>query len=154
MHRPMWILGLFAVVTLGVSETASAGIFFHRHHAHDEKPHPTPEPGKPRHFCHTLERAGFPNTLARHVEPTNAGDSHGYYVGGGGGHGSGARCRNEGTFGWDYTGVHFPRKVNLGWNHGRKNQGGTGAYKTDGPFEVPNIFEAELPKIHHREGGE
>ncbi len=154
MRIAMMIPGLVAVAILNPSGSASAGIFSHLHQGHAEKPHPTPDPGKPRHICHTFERAGFPNTMANHVQPSNAGDSYGYYVGGGGGHGSGPRCTNEGTYGWDYTGIHFPRKVILGWNHGRKAQGGTGAYKTDGPFEVPNIFEAELPKIHHRGGGE
>ena len=153
MRRPF---ALAAVVFVIGSASASAGIFFHRHE-HEERPHPTPEPGEKRHFCHNHERAGGPLTLSNHLEPTNAGDFYGYYVGGGGGHGSGTRCREEGTFGWDYTGVHFPRRVILGWNHGTRYQGGSGYYKTDGPFEVPNIFEAELPKIHHHgeeaEGG-
>lgn len=150
MPRLSATLGLSAAMVMAWAASAPAGIFFHRRD-HGERPHPTPDAGKPRPFCHAHERAGFPLDLRDHLQPTDAGDSHGAYVGGGGGHGSGPRCRQEGTFGWDYTGIHVPRRVFLGWNHGRRYQGGTGAYATDGPFEVPNIFEAELPKLHHRE---
>ena len=148
-RRAMALLGLLAANAPG---TAEAGVFFHRHEVldHEERPHPTPEPGEPRHICHTLERAGRPDSLARHLEPTDAGDASGYYVGGGGGgRSAGPRCREEGTFGWDYTGFHLPRRVVLGWNHGRKVQAGTGSYKTDGPFEVPNVFATEPPKLPH-----
>lgn len=160
MRRRPWLAGLAPAVAMAMfSSSANAGGFlFHRHDAHcehHERPHPTPEPGAKRHICHTHERVGFPLLLRNHLEPTNAGDSYGYYVGGGGGHGSESRCREEGTYGWDYTGIHFPRRVALGWNHGRKSQGGTGRYQTDGPFEVPNVFAIEHPKVlHHAEGGE
>ncbi len=86
MRLAMMILSLGLTLSLGAITSAKAGIFFHRH---EEKPHPTPEPGTPRHICHTMAHAGFPNTLAKHLEPTNAGDSYGYYVGGGGGHSAG-----------------------------------------------------------------
>lgn len=153
MRRAFTIPGVFVALGLAWTGSASAGIFFHHEHEHEERPHPTPEPGEKRHFCHTHERAGSPLCLRKHLEPTNAGDSYGYYVGGDGGHGAGPRCRTEGTWGWDYTGIHLPRRVVLGWNHGLKHQGGAGSYKTDPPIEVPNVFEAELPKVfHHGEG--
>ena len=151
MPRRFAISGLSLALFLAWASSASAGHFFHRHE-HEERPHPTPEPGEKRPFCHTHERAGNPLGFADELEPTNPGGYSGYYVGGGGGHGSDLRCRTEGTYGWDYTGIHFPRNVMLGWNHGRRYQGGTGYYKTDGPFEVPNVFAAKLPKIHHHEG--
>ena len=139
-------------LVLAWSASASAGLFFHRHGGdHQERSHPTPDRGEPRHFCHDDDRAGNPRCLANHLQPSDAGDSYGYYVGGGGGHGSGPRCREEGTYGWDYTGIHFPRRVLLGWNHGRRTQGGTGYYHTDGPREIPNIFAIDLPK-HHKDG--
>lgn len=154
MRRYWMTLGVVGFVVMGWSASASAGLFFHRHgHEHEEKPHPTPEPGRPRHFCHNHERAGFPLSLRNHLQPTNNGDSYGYYVGGGGGHGSGPRCREEGTFGWDYVGIHFPRNVILGWNHGRKLQAGADVYKTETPVEVPNVF-AFPPKESHHGGGE
>jgi hypothetical protein len=39
---------------------------------------------------------------------------------------------DEGTFGWDYFGITFRKRVALNWTHGR-HQGGAGAYQTDGP---------------------
>ena len=159
MRRSLATTGLATALALAWATSATnAGWPFHGHDCdecghHAEKPHPTPDPGPKRHFCHTHERAGFPLCLSEHLAPTNEGDSYGYYVGGGGGHGAGSRCREEGTYGWDYTGIHFPRRVALGWNHGRKSQGGAGAYKTNPPFEVPNIFTPEARKAFlHLEG--
>jgi len=40
---------------------------------------------------------------------------------------------DEGTFGWDYFGVLFTKRIALNWSHGRRYQGGSGAYQTDGP---------------------
>jgi hypothetical protein len=59
----------------------------------------------------------------------------GYYVGGGCSRclTAGPRYPDEGTWGWDFRGRLIPRHVDLGWWHGRRYQGGTGAYKTDGP---------------------
>jgi hypothetical protein len=67
--------------------------------------------------------------------PSNNSHYIGYYVGGGCnclGHAD-PRRPDEGTWGWDYRGWLIPRWVNLGWWHGRRYQGGTGAYRTDGP---------------------
>jgi len=48
-------------------------------------------------------------------------------------------CRRptEGTFGYDYTGLHFKRNTWLLWTHGRREQGGLGRYETDGPRILP-----------------
>src|SRR5204862_219598 len=43
------------------------------------------------------------------------------------------RTLEEGTFGWDYFGILFNKRVALNFSHGRLDQGGFGAYKTDGP---------------------
>jgi hypothetical protein len=43
----------------------------------------------------------------------------------------------EGTFGYDYTGLHFKRNTWLLWTHGRREQGGLGRYETDGPRILP-----------------
>jgi hypothetical protein len=42
-------------------------------------------------------------------------------------------CPSDGTWGWDYVGRCLHPNVIFGWWHGRAYQGGTGAYKTDGP---------------------
>lgn len=82
---------------------------------------------------HAQQRAGCPNKVACYAHPSETTAYVGYRVGGGspcyGGHPSPA----EGTWGWDYQGCLFPRRVFLCWWHGRCYQGGTGAYKTDGP---------------------
>jgi hypothetical protein len=81
------------------------------------------------------QRAGYPQEVAPWARPSDTGRYVGYYVGGG--------CVNprkaeppypdDGTWGWDYLGGCFRRHVILGWWHGRRYQGGTGAYQTDGP---------------------
>jgi hypothetical protein len=80
-------------------------------------------------------RAGHPQELSIFARPSDNGGFLGYYLGGG--------CLSrrkaepptpdEGTWGWDFTGRWFTRRVDLGWWHGRRYQGGSGAYKTDGP---------------------
>jgi hypothetical protein len=64
----------------------------------------------------------------------------GYYVGGGCAWRGEPRYPDEGTYGWDYEGCYFARRVWLLWSHGRRYQGGTGAYASDGvqsPLSVP-----------------
>ena len=112
-----------------------AGAWHIPHHHRDG----TPEPGRPRALPHTDERAGCPRCLAHRTDYSNTHGGIGYFVGGGAAFGHGdSRCPNEGTWGWDETGFpHFRRRGTLGWWHGRKEQGGTGAYKTDG-VKVPD----------------
>jgi hypothetical protein len=80
-------------------------------------------------------RAGFPQETSRRARPSDTGRYTGYTVGGGS-----VRLRkgdpplpHEGTWGWDYVGGVFKRRVILNWWHGRRYQGGPGAYQTDGP---------------------
>src|SRR5262249_50871290 len=119
--------------------------WFHRHHREG-----TPPPGKPRCIPHTDERAGYPRLLAHHLQPSVTPGGIGYYVGGGGvclgkGH---PRHPEEGTWGWDETGFHrFQHRNILGWSHGRKYQGGTGAYMTDGPV-VPDLIYATTSTLN------
>jgi hypothetical protein len=79
-------------------------------------------------------RAGCPLWISRLAAPSNTRNNFGYYVGGGAAwrHGE-PRYLNEGTWGWDYNGILFPKRVALGWSHGARYQGGTGAYRTAGP---------------------
>jgi hypothetical protein len=150
-------LAAAALVVLAFAPSAGpqarAGELFHKlfhHHRHDEPPRgrPTPEPGCPRYFEHTHERAGMPLCVSGHAIPTNTPEYVGYYVGGGSCHGGDARCFEEGTFGWDYRGWHLPRRIFLGWNHGRRYQNGTGAYATDGP-PVPDVVFATTTTLRH-----
>jgi hypothetical protein len=79
-------------------------------------------------------RAGNPQSVARYARPSYTCRRYGgYYVGGGAPYHGDARCPDEGTWGWDYFGIIVKKRVALGWWHGAKEQGGTGAYATDGP---------------------
>lgn len=80
-------------------------------------------------------RAGCPQCISPLAKPTESPHEIGYYVGGGARERS--RCGeerrpHEGTWGTDYAGLLIPKRVELGWWHGRP-QGGTGSYRTDGP---------------------
>ncbi|MBY0229547.1 MAG: hypothetical protein K2W96_09735 [Gemmataceae bacterium] len=100
----------------------------------------TPERGRTRGDEGSFERAGNPQAVSPHARPSDTGAYVGYQVGGG----SWSRKRGEeptpeeGTWGWDYAGWCLPSRVILGWWHG-KPQGGTGAYKTDGPRPLETI---------------
>ena len=90
--------------------------------------------------------------LAEHLQPSTTPGGIGYYVGGGVplGHGQPRRC-DEGTWGWDETGCPWlPTRVRLLWTHGRRYQGGTGAYVTDGPHVPDRIagFYGGLKNLH------
>ena len=76
----------------------------------------------------------FPE-LPRLAMPSETKGNVGYHVGGGNPfpHHAEPRFADEGTWGWDYQGWLLPRRVINGWWHGRRYQGGTGTYKTDGP---------------------
>ncbi len=76
--------------------------------------------------------AGWPQCVSRWARPSSSCHESGYYVGGGAVFGGDARCTHEGTFGWDYNGRLFQKQIWLGWHHGRRSQGGVGAYRTDG----------------------
>ena len=77
-------------------------------------------------------RAGCPQSVAPWAKPSSERDERGYHVGGGAHFLGDARCNHEGTWGWDYHGRLFDKRVWLGWHHGRRDQGGVGAYRTDG----------------------
>jgi hypothetical protein len=137
-----WLNALFLVVGLSVPGAARA-----QDSAAPEHPTPvhhhnrgTPPPGKPRAIPHSDDRAGFPRDFAHHLEPSATSGGIGYYVGGGVPLGNRQlRRRDEGTWGWDETGWHrHRRRTILGWSRGRKYQGGTGAYATDGPH-LPDV---------------
>jgi hypothetical protein len=67
------------------------------------------------------------------ARPSDTGRYFGYYVGGGSAFRGDERLPCEGVWGWDYGGFRFVPRIDLLWNHGRRYQGGSGAYKTDGP---------------------
>lgn len=84
-------------------------------------------------------RAGYPQEISRFARPIDLRAMIGYAVGGGAAnfHKAEPPLPDEGTWGWDYSGCWFHRRVANGWWHGRRYQGGSGAYKTDGPRVLP-----------------
>lgn len=143
MRLPRTLL-LTALVGGAFGLNAEAGSLFHHH---DEEG--TPPPGCPRSFEHTFHRAGHPDQISRHAELTRTPSYDSYYVGGGTAFGGCPRRREEGTWGRDYQGLYVPRRVWLDWSHGRRYQGGTGSYKTDGPH-VPDIIGLSVSTIRNR----
>jgi hypothetical protein len=91
------------------------------------------------------QRAGYPLEISPWARLSNIGGYVGYYVGGGAAQYRKAEppAPDDGTWGWDFAG-HWPaRRVILMWWHGRRYQGGTGAYKTDGPSVVHSLGPAD-----------
>ena len=78
-------------------------------------------------------RAGCPQCQRKITIPSNNHFYGGYYVGGGTPTRGAGRCDDDGTWGWDYAGILFTKRISLNWTAKGRSQGGTGAYKTDGP---------------------
>jgi hypothetical protein len=70
---------------------------------------------------------------ASYARPSDTGRYIGYSVGGGSAFAGDAPAWSEGVWGWDYSGAWLRPRIALWWNHGRRYQGGLGAYHTDGP---------------------
>jgi hypothetical protein len=78
-------------------------------------------------------RAGCPQCQRKHAIASNNHFYGGYYVGGGTPTRGAGRSIDDGTWGWDYGGILFTKRISLNWTAKGRPQGGTGAYKTDGP---------------------
>ena len=78
-------------------------------------------------------RAGCPQCQRKITIPSNTRFYGGYYVGGGTPTRGAGRYPEDGTWGWDYSGILFPKRIALNWTAKGHFQGSTGAYKTDGP---------------------
>ncbi len=111
-----------AVMTLSVCLTACAGHPWYHLPAKDK--------------C-DMKRSGWANMVHKGAICSFDEKYKGYYVGGGSAFIYGEpRQSTEGTFGVDYA--PWYSRVNLGWNHGSRYQGGAGSYGTDhanNPFE-------------------
>ena len=131
MRSSARLLGSMAGLFLSTGLATAADGFCH---LHDHTPTP-PIVARLR----TAHDAGHPWSLRNHTAPSDNGHYDGYIIGGGtGAHGDGP-CRHEGTWGWDYTGV--ASRVRLNWSHGRRYQGGSGTYSTEGPHPIERLKE-------------
>lgn len=78
-------------------------------------------------------RAGCAMNVRSRALPSNTRPYGGYWVGGGQTLKGYCPTTEDGTFGWDYFGLAFTKRIDLNWSRGRHYQGGAGTYKTDGP---------------------
>lgn len=83
-----------------------------------------------------FQRTGWPQCVHLLSIPSRTHFYGGYYVGGGAPVLGEGPYVDEGTWGWDYAGILFDKRIALNWTHGARYQGGTGAYRTDGPHRV------------------
>ena len=98
----------------------------------------SPSGTKVGRYCENgFKRAGFPNCIGRFAKPSTDAFHQVGYVGGGTLFGGSGRHTDEGTFGMDYAGHWFSRKIWLKWSHGERHQGGAGRYQTAGPQLLP-----------------
>lgn len=95
---------------------------------------PESKPPVAERVPHTHQRAGNPQEISPWA---NFGRTHRYgmgYVGGGAaGKHRYVRYHGEGTWGWDYINLLYPRRTFLGWSHGLRYQGGSGQYSPERP---------------------
>ncbi len=147
MSRRNWIacsLMVFGLVELISNRSARADDRWHWHkHTHVKSTEATP---------HTMKQAGYPQDVSMIAMQSYNQHYNGGLIGGGkGGHGGHSPTLNEGTWGWDYN-LFRPAssRIFLGWSHGRRYQGGSGSYATDGPKPLEHITET----VHGHFGGE
>jgi hypothetical protein len=81
---------------------------------------------------HTNQRAGWPERVAPWAKPSDTPHDAGYLVGGNKHLHGDPPAAIEGTWGRDYT-LCLPRRLALGWAHGRRECSPPGTYRTDGP---------------------
>jgi hypothetical protein len=81
------------------------------------------------------QRTGWPSTVSRWARPSESADDVGYFVGGSRVCGGMPPGPQEGTWGWDYCGHFFSKRIMLGWGQ-RPHLGAPGTYKTDGPHPL------------------
>ena len=79
------------------------------------------------------QRSGYASSIAPWARRTVSRHDSGGFVGGGAARRGEDRSEIQGTWGWDFHGLMGGKKIWLGWGNGRRDQGGRGAYKTEGP---------------------
>ncbi len=78
-------------------------------------------------------RSGHPETQGRFAKPSLSQHYSFGYVGGGAAFRGEPRFADEGTWGVDYSGILFRKKIWLQWLHGQRAPRHDGSYRTDGP---------------------
>ncbi len=81
-------------------------------------------------------RSGHASSIAPWARPSGSRHYSGGFLGGGAARRGEGRSESQGTWGWDFHGLLGGKKIWLGWWNGRRDQGGRGAYKTEGPHII------------------
>lgn len=93
-----------------------------------------PLPRAAEHVCiDHLHRTGHPEMQGRFAKPSLSKHYSFGYVGGGTAFRGEPRFSDEGTWGVDYSGILFKKRIWLQWLHGRREPRGEGSYEPDGP---------------------
>ena len=77
-------------------------------------------------------RSGHASSIAPWAQPAVRRHYSGGFLGGGAARRGEDRNQIQGTWGWDFHGLLPRQNTWLGWWNGRREQGGRGAYKTEG----------------------
>ena len=79
------------------------------------------------------QRSGYASSIAPWAQRTGSRHYSGGFLGGGAARRGEDRSAIQGTWGWDFHGLLGRKNIWLGRWNGRREQGGRGAYKTEGP---------------------
>lgn len=120
LYRSALSVGSFILLSLFVAVECDAG-------------HPKSGKSRTHQKVDRLQRAGNPHGVAWYAIPSVNKHYTAYYIGGGAALKGEHRHPGEGTWGLDYAGALFKKRIKLGWWHGRREQDGGGSYQTDGP---------------------
>jgi hypothetical protein len=142
--RAVRVLFVSSLLVAVVDIAPSCGTVSRPCHAGDPA-NPQPGPLARRVMCNRPKghaRAGWPLSIACWASPSNTPHYCGGYVGGDTAIGGCPPTAEQGTWGWDYRGLYLPKRIWLGWSNGARQQGGAGAYRTDGPHFLKHEYGA------------
>jgi hypothetical protein len=135
MRSRSWIAAAFAALGLIANPSTGTSLADDHEHSHKHVKSTTATP-------HTIRQAGYPYCVSPVSMVSYNEHYSGGYIGGGKFLGGDYPCPHQGTWGWDYTPFRpMSSKIFLRWSNGRHYEGGTGAYKTDGPKPIEHIKE-------------
>ncbi|MBW3596724.1 MAG: hypothetical protein KY475_05550 [Planctomycetes bacterium] len=113
-----------------------------------------PAPPRGRYAMDDQVRAGYPDTLSRWaVRSVTPAYSAGWVGGGTLLPGQPRYIHADGVWGFDYDGWLLNRRIWLGWSHGRRYQGGRGAYDSEGPPKASHFLHTRLEEARERRSG-
>jgi hypothetical protein len=99
-------------------------------------------------------RAGHPEMVSRWAIPSVTPAYSAGWVGGSTLlRGQPRHIHSDGVWGFDYDGWLLNRRIWLGWSHGRRYQGGAGAYDSEGPPKATHFLHTRVEQFRESHGG-